>query len=186
AGGVQSSLTAPQLRRRQPGTVDAFVENWSPPSHPDTAEAPNRDMSLTVGWNTARIAGISREEMDAWALRSHQRAVAAIDAGAFADEIVPVQALQKDGSWVTFQVDEHPRRDASLEKMASLKPIHPEIEGFSITAGNASGVNDAASILMLADPEFARAENLEAIAKIRSWAAVGVDPVRTGLAPIEV
>lgn len=185
AGGVQSSSTAPQLRRRAPGTLDDFVDNWAPPSHPDTAEAPNRDMTITVGWNTARLSGISREEMDAWALRSHQRAVAATDAGRLAAEIIPVQARMKDGSTLTFQVDEHPRRDASMEKLASLKPLHPEIEGFSITAGNASGVNDAAAALILADEDFARAEGLQPIARIRSWAAVGVDPVRTGLAPIE-
>ncbi|MDB5448370.1 MAG: acetyl-CoA acetyltransferase [Phenylobacterium sp.] len=185
AGGVQSSSTAPQLRRRVPGTLEDFVDNWSPPSHPNTAEAPNRDMTVTVGWNTARIAGISREEMDAWALRSHQRAIAATDAGRLADEIVPVQARMKDGSVITFLVDEHPRRDASMERMASLKPLHQDIEGFSITAGNSSGVNDAAAALILADPEFAKAEGLTPIAKVRSWAAVGVDPVRTGMAPIE-
>jgi acetyl-CoA C-acetyltransferase len=123
--------------------------------------------------------------MDAWAFRSHQRAVAAIDAGKFKDEILPIQALQKDGTFVTFQVDEHPRRDSSLEKLASLKSLHPEIEGFSITAGNAAGVNDAAAALLIADGDFARAEGLTPIAKIRSWAAAGVDPFRTGLAPVD-
>src|SRR5690606_31076285 len=161
-------------------------DNWAPPSHPNTVDAPNRDMPLTVGWNTARLAGISREDMDAWALRSHQRAVGAIDAGRLVEEIVPVQARMKDGSVVAFRMDEHPRRDASAEKMAGLKPLHPEIEGFSITAGNSSGVNDAAAALVLADAEFARTRGLTPIAKIRSWAAVGVDPVRTGLAPIDV
>ena len=185
AGGVQSTSTAPQLRRRVPGTLEDFVDNWSPPSHPNTAEAPNRDMTVTVGWNTARIAGISREDMDAWALRSHQRAIAATDAGRLADEIVPIQARLKDGSLITFKVDEHPRRDASMERMAGLKSLHPEIEGFSITAGNSSGVNDAAAALILADPEFAKAEGRTPIARIRAWAAVGVDPVRTGLAPID-
>jgi len=185
AGGVQSSSTAPQLRRRVPGTQDEYIDAWSPPSHPDTPDAPNRDMTVTVGWNTARLAGISREDMDAWALRSHQRAVAATDQGKLRDEIVPVQARRKDGSFVAFEVDEHPRRDASMEKMATLKPLHPEIEGFSITAGNSSGINDAAAALLIADRELARAEGLTPLATIRSWAAVGVDPLRTGLAPIE-
>lgn len=72
-----------------------------------------------------------------------QRAVAPIDAGIFADEIVPVKELQEDGTLVEFSVDEHPRRDTSLEKLASLKVLHPGIDGFSITAGDASGVNDA-------------------------------------------
>src|SRR5690606_30450410 len=119
AGGVQSSSTAPQMRRRVLGTADEYVEGWAPPSHPDSPEAPNRNMPITVGWNTARIAGIGREEMDAWALRSHQRALAAIDAGRLAGEITPIQAPQRDGTVKTFQVDEGPRRDASAEKMAS-------------------------------------------------------------------
>jgi acetyl-CoA C-acetyltransferase len=185
AGGVQSSSTSPKMGRRVLGTENEFVENWAPPSHPETPEAPTRDMTITVGWNTARLAGISREEMDAWAARSHARAVAAIDAGRFVAEIVPVQARRKDGSVVTFEVDEHPRRDSTMERMASLKILHPEIEGFSITAGNSAGINDAASAVMLANADFARGEGLTPMATVRAWAATGVDPVRTGLAPID-
>jgi acetyl-CoA acetyltransferase family protein len=169
AGGVQSASTKPRVEWRG-------EEDWVAWSHRETPEAPARDMSITVGWNAAWKAGISREDMDAWALRSHQRAVAGIDAGAFVDEIVPV------GS---FAVDEHPRRETSLEKLASLEPIHPEIEGFSITAGNASGVNDAAAAVVLADRAVAEAEGLTPLAVIRSWASVGVPPEDTGLAPIQ-
>ena len=89
--------------------------------------------------------------MDAWALRSHQRAVAAIDAGKFTDEIFPVDVVTRTGEKRVFEVDEHPRRDSSMEKLASLKPLHPEIEGFSITAGNAGGINDAAAAMVLTD-----------------------------------
>ena len=135
------------------GTTDWV--HWMSPSHPDSAEAPAFDMSITVGWNTAKVAGISREEMDAWALGSHQRAIAAIDEGRFAKEIVPVKVTTVDGSAVVFEVDEHPRRGTSMEKLAGLKVLHPEIEGFSITAGNASGVNDAASALVLTSDAFA-------------------------------
>ncbi|HET6953657.1 MAG TPA: thiolase family protein, partial [Acidimicrobiales bacterium] len=149
AGGVESASTAPRWTRRVPGTDD--WEDWAPPSHRNTATAPNEDMSITVGWNAAVEAGVSREDMDAWALRSHQRAVAAIDAGSFADEIVPLDVVGRDGTKSTFAVDEHPRRTTSMEKLASLRPIHPEIEGFSITAGNASGVNDGAAAMVLAD-----------------------------------
>lgn len=184
AGGTQSASTQPMLRRRVPGTVDQVEEDWFPAGSPQREGVPPRDMSITVGWNTAVKAGLSREEMDAWALRSHRRAVAAIDAGRFAEEIVPVMARTKDGGWVEFKVDEHPRRDASAERMASLKPLHPEIDGFSITAGNSSGVNDAASALLLADAELARAERLTPIARVRGWAQAGVDPVDTGMAPI--
>lgn len=185
AGGVQSSSTSPRMGRRVLGTENEFLDNWAPPSHPETAEAPTRDMTITVGWNTGRLAGISREEMDAWAVRSHARAIAAIDAGRFVAEIVPVQARRKDGSVVTFQVDEHPRRDSTMERMASLKVLHPEIEGFPITAGNSAGINDAASAVMLANADFARGEGLTRMATVRAWAAAGVDPIRTGLAPID-
>jgi acetyl-CoA C-acetyltransferase len=185
AGGVQASSLAPQMRSRVPGSDD-FIEGFAPPSHPNTDDAPNRDMPYTVGWNTAQEAGISREDMDAWALRSHQRAIEAIDAGKFVDEIVPVMALRRDGSYTEFKVDEHPRRDSSMERLASLKPLHPEIEGFSITAGNSSGVNDAAGALMIVDEELARSEGLTPLAKFRSWAAVGVDPRLTGLAVCDV
>jgi acetyl-CoA acetyltransferase family protein len=172
AGGVESVSTMPRFTRRVPGSDE--WEDWSPPSHVDSPTAPNMDMSITVGWNAAVQAGVSREEMDAWALRSHQRAVAAIDAGAFADETFPVGE---------FAVDEHPRRNTSMEKLASLKPLHPEIEGFSITAGNSSGVNDGAAAMVVADRALAESAGLEPLASVRAWASVGVAPERTGLAP---
>ncbi|HEY6869966.1 MAG TPA: thiolase family protein [Novosphingobium sp.] len=184
AGGVQSMSTAPIMRRRIPGTEE-FQEFWMPPTHPATDDAPNIDMSITVGWNTAQAAGLTREDMDAWALRSHQRAIAAIDAGHFKDEIIPVDALQMDGSTVRFEVDEHPRRDSSAERLASLKVIHPEIEGFSITAGNSSGVNDAASALTVTRSDIAEGMGLSSLAKIIGWTARGAAPRDTGLAAIE-
>ena len=168
AGGVQSASLSPKLQRRVPGTDDEFVA-WHPPTHPDSPEAPNMDMSISVGWNTAKEAGLTREDQDAWALRSHERAIAAIDAGLFVDEIVPIKALRKDGSYVDFAVDEHPRRGSTMEKLAALKVLHPEIEGFSVTAGNASGVNDAAAALVIMDADLAAAEGLTPLATIRSW-----------------
>lgn len=185
AGGVMSISTAPKMQRRIPGTDDV-QDFWMPPTHPDSADAPNMDMSITVGWNTAKAAGLTREDQDAWAARSHQRAIAAIDAGHFVDQIVPVQALMADGSSVEFKVDEHPRRDSSIEKLATLKVLHPEIEGFSITAGNSSGVNDAASALMVTTDTIAAAEGLGVLAKVRAWTAIGVDPAQTGLGVLDV
>src|SRR5690606_13614423 len=164
--------------RRVPGTDD--WADWQPPSHVDTPEAPNLDMSITVGWNAAVEAGVTREEMDAWALRSHQRAVAAIDAGAFVEEIVPIEVERRDGTRTTFAVDEHPRRDTSMEKLAALKPLHPEIEGFSITAGNSSGVNDGAAALVIAERSVAEAAGREPLGVVRAWASAGVPPRRTG------
>src|SRR5690606_35747507 len=186
AGGVQSVSTAPVQRFRAPGTADVFEEQWMPPTHPDRADAPNRDMSITVGWNTAQEAGLTREELDAWALRSHRRAVAAIDAGVFADEIVPVKALQDDGSLIEFAVDEHPRRDTTAERLAGLKVLHPEIEGFSITAGNSSGVNDAAAAVVLAGSDLVAERGLRPLATVRSWAATATDPAHTGMAVLDV
>lgn len=185
AGGVQSSSFTPVCARRIPGT-DEWTERWLSPSHPETPEAPLADMSITVGWNAARLAGVSRAAMDEWAYHSHRKAIAAIDEGRFEDEIVPVEVVRRDASTLTFAVDEHPRRDTSLEKLASLKPLHPEIEGFSITAGNASGINDGAAALVVTSAELAGAEGLEVLARVRGWAAVGVPPVETGLAPITV
>ena len=181
AGGVQSSSTMPRGTRRVPGTDD--WSDWMSPSHRDTPNAPNLDMSITVGWNAAVEAGVTREEMDAWALRSHQRAVAANDSGAFAHEIIPVVVTGRDGTMSTFSVDEHPRRETTMEKLASLKPLHPEIEGFSITAGNAAGMNDGAAALVVADRDLAEASGAEVLATVRAWASAGVAPERTGLAP---
>lgn len=181
AGGVHSQSTSPRATRRVPGTDD--WEDWMSPSHRDTPDAPNRDMTITVGWNAAVSAGVTREEMDAWALRSHQRAAAAIDSGAFAEEIFPVEVTGRDGSTRTFEVDEHPRRDSSMERLGSLKPLHPEIEGFSITAGNAGGINDGAAALMTTDDALAAELGLEPLAVVRAWASAGVPPADTGLAP---
>lgn len=184
AGGVQSMSLSPRTARRIPGT-DEWDDGWMSPSHPDSAEAPNMDMSITVGWNAAVRGGVTREEMDEWALGSHRKAIAAIDEGRFAEEIVPYMVRMRDGSQFEFSVDEHPRRETSLEKLASLKPLHPEIEGFSITAGNSAGMNDGSASMVLASSDLVDAEHLERLATVRSWASVGVDPVETGLAPIK-
>jgi len=173
AGGVNSASTAPRSRLR----ADGEWADWFPPTHPDRPDAPNMDMSITVGWNAAVKAGVTREEMDAWALRSHRNAVRAIDEGRFDDEIIPVMTSRG-----LFAADEHPRRDTSLDKLASLKPLHPEIEGFSITAGNACGANDGAAALVVASDRL----GLPALATVRAWASVGVDPAETGLAPVRV
>ncbi|MEV0358370.1 thiolase family protein [Nocardia sp. NPDC050697] len=174
AGGVNSDSTAPRARFRV--GEDEWIDPWTSPSHPDRPDAPAMDMSITVGWNAAVRAGLTREEQDAWALRSHRNAIAAIDEGRFKEEIVPIETPHG-----LFDTDEHPRRETSLEKLASLKVLHPEIEGFSITAGNASGANDGAAALAIASDKL----GLPALGYIRAWASVGVDPAVTGLAPIE-
>lgn len=184
AGGVQCSSTSPVSRRRKPGTDDEWDDPWVSPTHVSTADAPNMDMTITVGWSAAKSAGITREEADAWALRSHRRAIRAIDDGQFVDEIVPVKVTARDGSVSIFEVDEHPRRTSTAESLAKLKPLHPEIEGFSVTAGNASGVNDAASAVVVTSAELAAEHGLKLLAVIRGWASVGVEPSLTGTAPV--
>jgi len=186
AGGVQSLSMTPLTNWRIPGPELKFEERWMPPTHVETPDAPAKDMSITVGWNTAQAVGISREQMDAWAARSHQRAIAAIDAGKFVDEIIPLKVQQLDGSVTDFSVDEHPRRDTTAEKLAGLKVLHPEIDGFSITAGNSSGTNDAAAAVALVERAYADAEKLTVLASVRAWAAVGVAPRDTGLGAVKV
>ncbi|MGB8407467.1 MAG: thiolase family protein [Mycobacterium sp.] len=186
AGGVQSLSMTPLTNWRIPGPELKFEERWMPPTHVETPDAPTKDMSITVGWNTAKAAGVTREEMDAWAARSHQRAVAAQDAGKFVDEILPLKLTMHDGTVIEFAVDENPRRDTTVEKLADLKVLHPEIEGFSITAGNASGTNDACAAVALVEGGYAADKGLNVMAKVRSWGSVGVDPRDTGLGGVEV
>ncbi len=186
AGGVQSLSMTPLTNWRIPGPELKFEERWMPPTHVETPDAPAKDMSITVGWNTAQSVGITREEMDAWAARSHQRAIAAMDAGKFLDEIIPLKVEQFDGTVVDFSVDEHPRRDTTVEKLAGLKVLHPEIEGFSITAGNSSGTNDAAAAVALVDSDYADAEKLTKMATVRAWASAGVAPRDCGLGAVKV
>lgn len=183
AGGMESCSTSPLFRKRKPFTAGKSAEDyddWTPLSHPPTPDAPALDMSITVAHNCAVQYGVTREDQDAWALRSHQRAVKAIDAGFFVDEIVPIEVPQADGSTLTFTEDEHPRRGSSMESLAGLKVLHSEIEGFTVTAGNSSGINDAAAVVALA----ATGTRREVLAGVLSWAQVGVAPNRTGSGPI--
>jgi acetyl-CoA acyltransferase len=186
AGGVQSLSMTPVQKWRVPGPELKFEEPWMPPTHPESVDAPTKDMSITVGWNTAQAVGITREEMDGWAARSHRRAVAAIDEGKFVAEIIPLKVTSPDGSVVDFSVDEHPRRDTTVEKLAGLKVLHPEIEGFSITAGNSSGTNDAAAAVALVERDYADAERLSVMGTVKAWAASGIAPRDTGLGAVKV
>ena len=178
AGGTESMSTMPMLTKRlAPG---ADPSPWMSPSHPETPDAPAFDMSITVGHNTAVEAKLSRKDVDEWAVYSHGRAIESIESGAFKDQIVPVET-----SGGVFDTDEHPRRGLTVEGMADLKALHPEIPGFTVTAGNAAGLNDAAAAVLLMDPDYAASNGFAPLAKIRSWASVGVAPARTGMAPID-
>src|SRR5205807_7931459 len=120
---------------------------------------------------------------DEWAYHSHMRAAASVADGKFAAEIVPVDAPDGAGGTRTFTTDEQPRADTSVEKLASLPVLHPELEGATVTAGNAAGLNDAAAAVVIVSDEYAAAHGLVPLARILSWGSVGLEPVKTGLAP---
>jgi acetyl-CoA acyltransferase len=151
------------------------------------------DVYLSTGLvaeNHAREAGISRAEQDAFALRSHQRAVAAIDSGRFADEIVPVTATLVDQTEnsklktrkITFSVDEGPRRDTSPEALAKLRPAFHATG--SVTAGNSSQTSDGASAVIVTSAERAKAAGLAPMGRFITFATAGVEPERFGIGPV--
>ena len=131
--------------------------------------------------NLGESHGISREAQDEFALESHRRAQAAIDAGRFDDEIVPVEIKARNGT-VEFKVDEHVRRDATLETFAKLKPAFKK-DG-TVTAGNASGVNDAAAAVVVMSADRARELGAPVRARILSYAICGVEPKTMGIGPV--
>jgi len=132
--------------------------------------------------NVAEKYHISREDQDAFALRSQQRAIAAQQSGRFEAEIVPVTILQKKGEPLIIALDEHPRADTTLEKLAALKPVFRK--GGSVTAGNAAGINDGAAALVLMAQDRAEQLGLQPRARIVASAVAGVDPAYMGLGPI--
>jgi acetyl-CoA C-acetyltransferase len=139
---------------------------------------------LETAENLRREYGISRAEQDQLALVSHQRAVAAQRSGVFAEEIVPVTIRSRNGEEVV-DTDEHPRADASLEALAALRPVlgkqDPEA---TVTAGNASGQNDAAAMCIVTHPERAEALGLRPLVRLVSWAVAGVPPRTMGIGPV--
>jgi len=141
--------------------------------------------SYHMGFTAENIAakyGITRQEQDEIALLSHQRARAAIKSGAMADEIVPVVIPQKKGAPTVFAVDERPM-DTSLEKMANIPPAFKR-DGGTVTAGNASGINDGAAAVVVMSADKAKELGLKPLAKIKGYASGGVDPAYMGLGPV--
>jgi 3-oxoadipyl-CoA thiolase len=134
-----------------------------------------------TGENVAERYGISREDQDAFALRSHQRAVAAAEAGLFAEEIVSIEAPAGRRETVLVEADEGPRPDASLEKMAALRPVFRE--GGSVTAGNASTLNDGAACLLVASEAGVEKLGAQPLARVLASGVAGVDPAYMGIGP---
>ena len=150
------------------------------------------DVYLSTGLvaeNHAREHGISRDEQDAFALRSHQRALAAIDTGRFADEVVPVTARSVDSASgrpktveQTFAMDEGPRRDTSIAALGTLRPAF-HAKG-SVTAGNSSQMSDGAAAVVLTSAAFARERGLTPLGRFVAFATAGVEPERFGIGPV--
>lgn len=142
----------------------------------------NYHMGITAE-NVAEKYGITREMQDELAARSQQRAVAARDSGRFDDEIVDVVIPQRKGDPIVFNKDEHPRAGTTVETLAKLKPAFKR-DGGTVTAGNASGINDGAAAIVVASGEFVKAHGLKPMAKIIATGSVGVDPAYMGTGPI--
>jgi acetyl-CoA acetyltransferase family protein len=144
------------------------------------------DWTVSLGQTAERVAaqyGISREDQDAFALESQQRAGRAMAAGVFADEIVPVPIPQRDGSAIEVCVDEHPRPDITIEKLQKLKPAFAAAG--TVTAGSSSGINDgAAALLVVSDTATLPVEGGRPLARIIGTAVAGVDPSYMGIGPI--
>src|SRR3990172_6088393 len=129
----------------------------------------------------AQLMKISREEQDEFAVLSQAKCIAAMDAGKFRDEIVPVKVRGPKGKETVVGTDEHPRRDATLENLAKLKPLL----GGTVTAGNASGMNDGAAACLVMEAETAEKLGIEPLAYLRGHAVTGIDPTIMGLGPVE-
>jgi 3-oxoadipyl-CoA thiolase len=188
AGGVESMTRAPyvQLKAEAPFergnremadttlgwrfTNPALAELHYPYSMGETAE------------NVAERWKVSREDQDAFALVSQQRAMAAIESGRFADQLVPVAVPQPKGEQIVVDRDEHPRADSSVEGLTRLKPAFRA--GGSVTAGNSSGINDGAGACVLVEAGVARELGLKPLARVISTAVAGVDPAVMGVGPI--
>ncbi|CAH6637173.1 MULTISPECIES: acetyl-CoA C-acetyltransferase [Pseudocitrobacter] len=132
--------------------------------------------------NLAREYGISREQQDAWALSSQHKARKAIDSGRFRAEIVPVVNAQPNGETLRVETDEQPQTDPSAEGLARLSPAFDQLG--SVTAGNASSINDGAAAVLMMSESKALELNLPILARIRAFASVGVDPALMGIAPV--
>ena len=190
AGGAESMSRAPIVELRP---------------DPDDPEAPPQRADSKLGWRfvnprmdeaypvvslgeTAEIVaeqfGVSRAEQDAFAVRSQERAAAAIESGRFDGQLVPVAVPQPGGGTVIVERDEHPRPGTTTEVLAGLKPAFRDDDTGTVTAGNASGINDGAAALVLVDAERARTLGLRPLARIVSTAVAGVHPSVMGMGPV--
>jgi 3-oxoadipyl-CoA thiolase len=187
-GGVENMSRAPYSMAKAEGPypigTPAMFDTalgWRYPN-PRMAEIfPLEQMGETAE-NLVEKHEISREDQDAFAYGSHQKAIAATENGWFKDEIFPVSVPQRKGDPVVVDTDEGPRKDTSLEKLAKLKAVFRK--GGSVTAGNSSTLNDGAAALVVTSRAFAKANGLTVRATVRGWASAGVDPRVMGIGPV--
>jgi 3-oxoadipyl-CoA thiolase len=190
AGGVESMSRAPySIPKAEAGFTFGNLTAW------DTAlgwRYPNpvmKEMHGTdsMGETAENIAAerphLTREKQDEFSVRSHQRAIAAIDSGRFKQEIIPIPVPQKKGDPKLVDTDERPRRDTTLESLSKLKPAFRK-DGGTVTAGNSSGLNDGAAVLLVMSAEKAKALGLEPLARVLASASAGVPPRVMGYGPI--
>jgi acetyl-CoA C-acetyltransferase len=183
AGGIESMSMAPFLltgarwgyRMNDGALIDGMI-------HDGLLDIFNRYHMGITAENVAEKFGVSRQEQDALAFRSQQNAGRAIKEGRFKDEIVPVLIPQKKGDPVAFQVDEHPRPTTTLEALAGLRPAFKK-DG-TVTAGNASGINDGGAAIVVMSAEKAKALGVDPLAKIKAYATAGVAPDIMGTGPV--
>ena len=192
AGGVESMTRAPYVMAKAEGPWDRGARELQDTTlgwrflNPKLAA---RHYPYSMGETAENVVerygsehDLSRERQDAFALRSHERAIAAIEAGRFDDQIVPVEVPQRKGDPIVVARDEHPRADTSLEALAKLRPAFRE--GGSVTAGNSSGINDGAAATLVVEAGRARELGLKPLARVLSTAVAGVDPAVMGVGPV--
>jgi 3-oxoadipyl-CoA thiolase len=188
AGGVESMSRAPLVTLKpesgyERGTrelVDTTI-GWRFVNPVLDAKYP----TISLGETAERVAAqwsVSREEQDAFALESQRRAAAAASSGVHAEEIVPVKIPQRKGDAISVEKDEHPRPETDAASLAKLRPAF--LEGGSVTAGNASGINDGAAALLVMESGRARALGLKPLARVVATSVAGVDPSVMGIGPI--
>jgi 3-oxoadipyl-CoA thiolase len=187
AGGVESMSRAPWVVPKPEKSLPAGEQKMYDTSlgwrlvNPRMAERYSTEAMGETAENVAERYGITRDEQDEFALRSHQRAVAARDEGRFADEIVAVDASQ-NGAAEVVDADEGPRADSSLEKLSKLRPVFRD--GGTVTAGNASTLNDGAACLVLASAKRTQELGAEPLGRVVSIGVAGVDPAVMGVGPV--
>ncbi|MFM8783720.1 MAG: thiolase family protein [Phycisphaerales bacterium] len=189
AGGVESMSRAPYVLSKSEQAFGRTQEladttiGWRFVNPRLAAKHPPISLGETAE-NVARAHGVSREDQDRFALASQERWAAAHAAGRFADELAPVDVPQGKGTTKRFDVDEHPRPDTTMAKLAALKPAFSKAADATVTAGNSSGINDGAAALLLVEASRAKALGLVPLAYVGAGASAGVDPAHMGIGPV--